>query len=47
MLECPKCEDTEHLHLLGRYLTGFYVEDQWICGTCGNVFRFTIDPDGW
>lgn len=47
MPECPKCEDTEKIHYIGKFLTDFYLEYQCICGNCGNVFRETIDSKDW
>jgi hypothetical protein len=43
MVQCPKCKNTEKIHYVARFLTGFYVEVQCICGNCGNVFRETVD----
>jgi hypothetical protein len=47
MVECPRCDDTEHIKYIASFLTGFYVEVQCICGSCGNVFRETLDNEGW
>ena len=47
MTKCPRCEDKEKIHYVARFLTGYHVEVQCICGSCGNVFRETLDYDGW
>jgi uncharacterized Zn finger protein len=47
MVECPRCENEEHVKYVSKFLNGFYVEIQCICGNCGNVFREAIDAEGW
>lgn len=47
MSVCPRCENEDHVKYVSKYLTGFYVEIQCICGNCGNVFREILDDDSW
>ena len=45
MVQCPVCEDKEKIRYVASYLTEFCVEVQFICGSCGNIFRETVDSD--
>ena len=45
--ECPRCDDTEKIHRIGRFITDDDIQDQWICGSCGNVFREILHFEGW
>ena len=47
MVECPRCDGPENIKYIASFLTGFDVEVQCICGGCGNIFRETLDTEGW